>query len=147
MRNTTNILQFIPHSGAMVLIDQIADTGDDYLVTTVNLSKPGLFTDADGRVPSYVGLEYMAQTISAFIGTKAVANGQPIKLGFLLGTRQYYTQLDYFPKATIITIKAAAVIIDHEFGVFDCSIMTADNVIIASAQLKAIQPDDISALQ
>ncbi len=142
-----NIDNLVPHRNTMSLIDQVSESGDNYLLTTVDLSKPTLFTESDGRIPSYVGLEYMAQTVSAYIGIRSVAKGEPIKLGFLLGTRKYQTELSYFPKDETIIIKVEAVMIDDEFGVFDCSISTIENVIIASAQLKAIQPDDISAIQ
>lgn len=139
-----DISQLIPHKDTMALIDHVSEKGDDYLIATVDLSKPSLFKEADGRIPTYVGIEYMAQSVSAFSGCRALEKNKPIKLGFLLGSRKYQTPLSYFPKDETIIIKVEAVIIDNEVGVFDCLITNADNEIIASAQLKAIQPDDIS---
>ena len=139
-----DISQLIPHHSTMALIDRLIEKGDDYLIASVDLSKPSLFKESDGRIPGYVGIEYMAQSVSAYSGATRLEKGEPIKLGFLLGARKYQTALSYFPKDETIIITVKAVMIDKEFGVFDCSITTQDNVIIASAQLKAIQPDDIS---
>ena len=141
-----NIQNLVPHSNDMLLIDQVIEKGSNNLKASVDLSAPSLFKTDEGLIPSYVGLEYMAQTISAFIGTRSLEQGEPIKLGFLLGTREYHTELCYFPKDETIIISAETIMMDDEFGVFDCKIITKDNVEIANAQLKAVQPDDISKI-
>src|ERR671939_470173 len=42
-----------------------------------------------GAMPSWIGIELMAQAIAAHVGLVARTRGQPPKRGVLLGTRQY----------------------------------------------------------
>jgi predicted hotdog family 3-hydroxylacyl-ACP dehydratase len=138
------IASLIPHCDPMILIHRVEERGDDFLVASVDLSRPTLFTDADGLVPAYVGLEYMAQTISAYMGAKARDSGLPVKIGFLLGCRKYSARQRHFPKNDILRVQIRVTLMDAEFGAFDCTIFTADNTEFASAQIKAVQPDDLS---
>ena len=138
------IESLIPHRDPMILVHRVEERGDDFLVASVDLSRPTRFTDADGLVPAYVGLEYMAQTISAYMGAQARDRGLPVKLGFLLGCRKYSASQSHFPKNETVRVKIRVTLMDAEFGVFDCTIFTADNTELASAQLKAVQPDDLS---
>ena len=137
--------QILPHRDPMILIDRVLEKGEEYLLAEVDLGKQSLFMEQSGLVPSYVGFEYMAQAISALIGMRALENNRPVKLGFLLGTRKYKTDIDYFPKNERIRVRVDISLFDDEFGVFDCTIVSENNKELATAALKAIQPDDILA--
>ena len=77
----------LPHAAPMILIDEAVRTGDAAAESTVHVTEDAMFYDAEaGGVPSYVGIEYIAQTVAAHAGAAAVANGDPVRVGFLLGT-------------------------------------------------------------
>ena len=86
----------LPHNHPMILIDSIVEFGDDFTIATVTPAPGKPFADKIGNVPTWVGMEYMAQTIGAYAGIMAQQAGQPVKVGFLLGTRAYEINLDQF---------------------------------------------------
>ena len=81
------IEQYLPHRGAMRLIDRLIEAGEEHAVAEVDVPDEGLFV-RDGSVPAWVGIEYMAQTIAAWAGARALRTGGSPKLGFLLGSRR-----------------------------------------------------------
>ncbi len=87
---TLPIHELIPHSTPMVLIENILDFNQNALVAEINIIENCMFYDMKNcGVPTWVGIEYMAQAIAAFAGIQAKMINEPIKLGFLLGTRRY----------------------------------------------------------
>ena len=83
-----DIRQLLPHSGPMVLLDRVVVADDESMCAEVRIRSDSFFC-ADGGVGAWVGLEYMAQTIGAYAGYTAWLRGEPIKIGYLLGTRCY----------------------------------------------------------
>ena len=79
----------VPHSPPMVLIDEVLEFDDNSLLAAVDIYGNCMFYNRDIEgVPAWVGIEYMAQAISAFAGIQALKRGEEIKPGFLLGTRK-----------------------------------------------------------
>ena len=83
-----DIRDLLPHSGPMVLLDRLVAADDESLCAEVRIRADSLFF-VDGGVGGWVGLEYMAQAIGAFAGYRARLRGEPVRIGFLLGTRRY----------------------------------------------------------
>lgn len=132
--------EVVPHSGTMSLLDNIVDSGDDWLIAEV-LIKPDTLFVSDKGVPAWIGIEYMAQSIGAFAGTMAKNHQQSIKLGFLLGTRKYISSVSNFPLGSRLLIKVEKELqSDDGLGVFNCSINAED--ILVSARLNVFQPRD-----
>ena len=73
------ISELVPHAGRMLLLERLLDSGADYVTCEVLVRADGMF-DRDGRVPAWLGVEYMAQTIAAYSGLQAQASGQPLRL-------------------------------------------------------------------
>ena len=110
-------------------VEAIADPVDSYL-----------FADGEGKVPAWVGLEYMAQAISAYAGIIARQNGEEPSIGFLLGTRRYDTHVDSFTPGQQLRVNVREVFRDeNNLVLFDCDIHAGEDL-LASAQVKAIQP-------
>lgn len=132
--------EVVPHSGTMSLLDNIVDSGDDWLIAEVLIKPDTLFINDKG-VPAWVGIEYMAQSIGAYAGTMAKSHQQNVKLGFLLGTRKYTSSVSNFPLGSRLLIKVEKELqSDDGLGVFNCSI-TAENILV-SARLNVFQPRD-----
>jgi predicted hotdog family 3-hydroxylacyl-ACP dehydratase len=80
----------------------------------------------------------MAQAIAAFAGVTAKQANEPIRLGFLLGTRRYGSNIAAFKAGSILTIRVKKIMQDDNLGVFDCRI-DGDGVEI-TAKLNVYQP-------
>ena len=83
-----DIRSLVPHAGSMVLLDRVISVEENSLCAEVGIRSDSLFCNADG-VGAWVGIEYMAQAIGAYAGYRARLRGEPVKIGFLLGTRRY----------------------------------------------------------
>lgn len=84
------IEDLMPHSSPMVLIDKIVEYTDNSLVAAIKVVQGCQFYDEDiSGVPSWVGIEYMAQAISVLGGIRAKERNKPVSIGFLLGTHKY----------------------------------------------------------
>jgi predicted hotdog family 3-hydroxylacyl-ACP dehydratase len=135
--NCTDIAELIPHSGRMVLLDKIITFDEQSLSAELTVRNDGLLGDANS-VPAYAGIEYMAQAIAAYAGIQAQQAGEPIKIGFLLGTRRYASNVGSFPVGTHLTIHIKNIMQDEKLGVFDCKITATDIEVIAN--LTVYQP-------
>jgi predicted hotdog family 3-hydroxylacyl-ACP dehydratase len=132
-----NAADFIPHSGCMVLLDRIVDCDEQGLTAELAVREDELFSPGL-TVPAWVGIEYMAQTIAAYVGVKAKQANEPIRLGFLLGTRFYNSNVAAFKVGATLTIRVEKIIQDDGLGVFECQIL-GEGVDI-TANLNVYQP-------
>jgi len=134
----TPIAQLLPHRPPMILLDEVVAWDGVSLVAAVTIRADTLFLEPDG-VPAHIGIEYMAQTCGAFAGAQALAAGQPVRIGFLLGTRRYTAHRPWYRIGERLTITASLVYADVEMGNFDVRIEVA-GALAATAQLNVYQP-------
>ncbi|GLR70739.1 hypothetical protein [Agaribacter marinus] len=147
MTEKYDVDDFVPHSGKMSLLTKIIDFGDGWLESEVTISEDSTFSDTKG-VSAEVGIEYLAQSIAAYAGSQERAQGNPPKLGFLLGTRRYETSVDYFPLGSVLKIKVVLEMeAENGLNVFNGTIKGADtnlNIEVV-AKLNVFQPEDAKA--
>ena len=135
--------QFVPHEGAISLLDRVLTCDAQSLRASAIIRTDNPFL-IDGVVPASTGLEYMAQAIAAWAGVKAVADAEPIKLGFLVGTRSYVVSSGHFDLDTVLDIFINRIMQGNNgLNVFDCDITFAGGH--ARAKVNVFQPDDIEA--
>lgn len=132
------VSDLLPHSGAMILIDKVLSYDATSLTAQLTVRGDALIAGDAQQVPAWVGLEYMAQTIAAFAGVHARLANMPIRLGFLLGTRHYVSQVACFKVGTCLTVAVQRFIEDGDLSVFDC-VISADEPLV-SAKLNVYQP-------
>ncbi len=135
-----SVPDLLPHSGSMVLIGEPAASGDGWAEATVRIGEDSLFYRPGRGVPSWVGAEYMAQTIALYAGINARQAGKNVKIGLLLGSRRYDVKTEYFQLGSHLRIHVDEVWKDSQMAVFDCHI--EDRVRLAEAQLNVFQPVD-----
>jgi predicted hotdog family 3-hydroxylacyl-ACP dehydratase len=135
--NNIDVAELIPHSGKMVLLDRIIECDDNSLSAELVVRDDGLLGN-DKTVPAWVGIEYMAQAVAAYAGVMARRAGEPVKLGFLLGTRRYNSNVAEFKVGSTIKVRVEKIIQDDRLGVFDCRIQ-GDGVLV-TANLNVYQP-------
>lgn len=130
----------VPHSGRMSLLTRIVNVAEESLQAEVDILEQSTFAEEQG-VPAWVGLEYLAQAIGAFAGYQERIQGGAPKVGFLLGTRKYTCNGEYFPLGSTLTIHVTRNMqAENGLSAFDCSLSC--NGMSAEARLNVFQPDD-----
>lgn len=135
------IADVVPHAGAMLFLDELQFCDEDRVVAGASVDAGHLFADAQG-VPGWVGIEYMAQAVAAWAGCRARARGEPVKVGFLLGTRRYECSRQRFIFGSRLRIEAQREIFgDNGLGMFACRLFDGEEE-IARANLSVFEPQD-----
>lgn len=138
-----SIAELVPHKAPMLLLESIADWDLTGVDAVVNPRDSALFADANGEIPAWVGIEYMAQAISALAGIEAKTRGESVCIGFLLGTRKYRAEVASYKPEQKLLVKVRELLRDeNNLVLFNCEIY-AENKLLASAEIKAIQPENI----
>ncbi len=138
------IEELVPHAAPMLLLDRVVESGQDYLITELAVRTDGLF-DSDSEVPAFLGLEYMAQTIAAFSGLRSYRSGQAIKLGFLLGTRRYESNVHNYSSGDILRVTIQEIVHgDSGLAAFECKVQGLKA--LQTAVLTVYEPTDIASL-
>jgi len=138
------IAELLPHRPPMILLDRVDDFATDTLTASVAITPSTLFC-TDGRVPSHIALEYMAQTCAAHAGTVALEKGKPVGIGFVLGTRDFVSMVTGYAIGDRLDITVTLVFNDAEMGVYDCRIVVGDRL-VAKARLSVYQPEPTGAM-
>jgi len=138
-----DIRSLVPHAGPMVLLDRVISVDEDSLLAEVRIRSDSLFCNTDG-VGAWVGIEYMAQAIGAWAGYIAQLRGEPVKLGFLLGTRRYDCSRPIFVSGSVLRVHIQRVFQDENgLGSFECYIDDEEGR-IATAVVSVFQPPNVN---
>ena len=138
--------EVLPHVGRLLLLDELLDASAERVSCAVTIRADSMFCDGVNGVPAWVGLEYMAQTVSAYSGIDEARSGVPATIGLLLGTRRYKSEVPYFPIGARLTVNAEMLLHDeNDLVAFDCKILDGDRV-LASADVKGLRPKDVLAV-
>lgn len=135
----------LPHRGPMLLLSRARGQEDGEFVAEVDITPDSAF-HADGGVPAYVGVVYMAQAVAAYNGLEGRARGEEPKAGFLLGTRDYRCAAPAFADGSRLVVRVRKDI--HEAGGISslaCRILDAAGAELASAQLTVYEVADLAA--
>lgn len=137
------IEQVVPHSAPMILLNRLANYTDESACCEVDISPQSPFynTSLQG-VASYIGCEYMAQTIAAYAGALAKDKGNDVQIGFLIGTRKYKTYAPVFAKGQTLKVTVTKLYQEESgLSVFECQIHH-DETLLAEAKINVFQPQD-----
>lgn len=138
-----DVERLVPHRGAMLWLSRVVHVDDDGADADaiVDEDHPLADPDTDG-LPGWAGLEYMAQTIAAWAGARALARGEPARPGFLLGTRRYDCRRPVLAWGLRLRIEARRELMgDNGLGLFACRVLDGDDV-IATANVSVFEPPD-----
>lgn len=138
------LAELIPHAGDMILIDQVLSFDEEQIHTRATVKPDGLFNRPDGSLPAWVGIELMAQSVAAYAGCHARRKGEPVALGFLLGTRKFECNVEHFPAGAELSIHGLRSLEDDNgMGVFECHLR--GDGFHASARLNVFRPPQAAA--
>lgn len=144
--NNYAVEELIAHRPPMVLISRMKSYEDTKAVCEVDITETSPFFEPniDG-VANYIGIEYMAQSIAAFAGAKALDKGERVDIGFLLGSRKYQTFQPKFNCRTTYQISVEELYKeDSGLTVFACEISNGEQL-VAKAKVNAFQPENPEA--
>jgi predicted hotdog family 3-hydroxylacyl-ACP dehydratase len=139
-----DIKSLVPHSGTMSLLDTLLAADAESLSARVGITPQTLFCE-DGAVGAWVGVEYMAQAVAAHAGYKARLRGEPVRVGFLLGTRRYSCAVPAFAAGSTLDIQVRCALQGETgLGAFDCRIVDAQHgTELATATITVFQPENV----
>ncbi len=115
----------LPHAGRMRLLSRIVEHDPSHTTCAVDAGGGGPFRRADGSVPAWVGLEYMAQCAALHGGLGCRARGEAPRPGLFLGSRRTRLHVDAFGPGQALRVTAR-----HRRGelglvAFDCEVCDA----------------------
>ncbi len=132
---------YIPQRGPARLIDRVVEVDADHAVVETDVPADGRWL-RDGSMPSWAGIELMAQAVATWAGARARREGRPVPVGFLLGTRRYDVTRTAFAGGSTLRISARPEFIaDNGLAMFDCRIECAGES-VAQARLSVFEPAD-----
>ena len=139
------IEQLLPHRPPMILIDRMVDATETGSTCEVTIEPQTLFLEPAG-VPAFVGLEYMAQAVAAYGGYRSYLAGEPVAVGFLLGTPQLQTSCQFFDIRQTLRIQVTHVWGENELMQFHCTIQDASTgKLLQQAELNVFKPKDLQS--
>lgn len=115
-------VEVLPQAGAMVVLDRILDCRDDRVVAGAAVKPSSLFLNAEGVVPPWIGLEYMAQAVAAWAGIEAKQGGRAVEVGYLIATRSYEATGQGFALGDRLEVTAKRIRHEGPLAVFECTI-------------------------
>ena len=137
-----DIEEVLQHRGNMRLIDHLIEFNNESIVAEYSPRSDAWYADDQGKMPAWIGIELMAQTVAAHVGMLKRSAKMPQKNGALVGTRRYSSAVSSFAAGLALQIQVTVVYQDTSgLGAYDCSI-NCDGSALATATLKVFEPDD-----
>lgn len=139
------VADLVSHRGPMLLLDEVVHLDHQRIEVRLIVRQDGLF-DSAGHVPAWIGVEYMAQAMSALNGYRLRQRGQAIRLGFLAGTQAFRSNVHHFSCGEELYVSAQSELETEEgLGAFNCRIESRQGSlanVLCEAQVNAYAPDD-----
>ena len=135
----------VPHAHPMIFLDRVLAFDPTFLHAELTVRADMPFYRQGTGIGAHIALEWMAQACAAYVGLEALLANEPVRIGFLLGTRNFAAKRDSFAAGETLSVRADLVFRDGETGVFDCAVHR-DGLEVVRAQLTLHQPNDIHAV-
>ena len=137
------IEELIPHRDTMLLLDKVAEFEEKSVLGECVPAHNAWYSDESGNMPAWIGIELMAQTVAAHVALIKRMKGLPPKMGILLGTRKYHSEVESFIAGDILKIRVVQLFMDSGgMGAYECSIASGE-MVRATALLKVFEPENV----
>lgn len=138
--------ELLPHRAPMILLSGYDPASYDPDTETLRCwvipSTNDLFYDAQlGGIPPAVAVEYMAQSIAAYVGLEDRRHHRTPRIGFFLGTRRLTVKLPRFAPDHLYYITVHTNFSDDAFASFQCEVTTPAGEEVVSATLNVFRPE------
>jgi predicted hotdog family 3-hydroxylacyl-ACP dehydratase len=144
MKNNKYPIEFVvPHEHPMILIDQLLQYDHSKAICQVSINeKSNFYSQKLKSVPSYVAIEYMAQSIAAFANANNKDQGLSVAIGFLVSSRKFKLMQPAFNLGDKLIITVEQLYIEESgLAAFDCIAELNDSV-VATAKINIFQPQN-----
>lgn len=115
------VASYMPHRPPMLLIDGIDEVTAAGIVCRATIQPDCVFA-TNGAVHPSAMIEFVAQACSIFVGVTAARDGDPPRLGFLVGCREISFDVDSFFVGDELTIAATKVHGQHQIAGFTATV-------------------------
>jgi len=135
--------QLLPHRRPMIVVDRIVAADDRELLseTQIDDSHP-LFDAAACGLPGWAIIELMAQTVGLHGGLLAQRSNEPVRIGYLLGTRRLELARPGAPAGSTVRVNVRLEFLDPEgIGSYQCDAWVNGEV-FASARVNVYRQRD-----
>lgn len=117
------IADLVPQRGRMCLLERVLAHEERETRCAARPERTVLFRDAAGRVPVWVGLEYMAQCAAAHAGLRLRTFGRTPQAGFFLGSRKVVFRADAFDPGQPLEVTARHATGRTKRFAFECAVL------------------------
>ena len=133
----------VPHAGPMLLVTGVVRHADDETACEVAIAEQKMFRDADGSVPGWFALEYMAQCIAVHAALSGAQEGPP-PLGFLVSARGLRLHCARFePEQTLEAVARKLWVGSSGLASFACTLRdAATGALLAESRIGCFVPPD-----
>ncbi|HEY8155414.1 MAG TPA: 3-hydroxylacyl-ACP dehydratase [Myxococcota bacterium] len=136
------VADLIPHARRMLLLDRVLEHGPEHTVCAVHVDGSELFQDAEGCVPAWVGIEYLAQCMAVYGSLVARTAGRPPRLGPFIGGRRVKLRVDRFRPGQVLRVTVRHLRGDRGLVAFDGRIEdAADGASLVEGRLNVYSAD------
>ena len=131
----------VPHRGRMLLVSGVEAHTAGETTCRIDIGADSIVVSEDGTVSPWVALEYMAQTIAVHAGLTAWRLDEPVRLGFLIGSRRVdFAQAMRAGQSLLATVRH--VWGEADLAAFDCELHeAATGALVARGQLSVAVAD------
>ncbi|PKG82621.1 3-hydroxylacyl-ACP dehydratase [Colwellia sp. 75C3] len=145
-QNSYPIEDVVPHKHPMILIDKLVAYNDLIAQCSLTItSKSNFYNDEKQSVPSYVAIEYMAQSIAAFANANEKDQGGEVAIGFLVSSRKLKVFVSEFTLGMELTVTVEQLYAEESgLSAFDCFV-EHDGERVVEAKINIFQPQDANA--
>ncbi len=126
LNNKSEIEVYTPHSGPLLLVDRVLNFSDHSIETETDVSEKLPFF-AEGSIPSYLGLEIMAQSIAVWSGLRRGRSDTKPPIGYLLGTRKFQCKHPYIKEGAVLKTKSEQLFENEGLASFNCNLTILTN--------------------
>ena len=138
--------ELLPHSGPMLLLARVISHAPSRTVCALDPAASELFRDADGGVPGWLALEWMAQCIAAHGGLIARREGRAPAPGMLVGAKRVSFERARFAAGESLEVEARFAGGAGALASFECALRTGAEV-VATGSLSVYVSDAFAPAQ
>lgn len=141
--NNYPIEAVLPHDHPMILIDSLEKYSEDIGCCQVTITTTSNFFDPKlESIPSYVGIEYMAQAIAAYANAHEKDLGHTVAIGFLVSSRKFKLYTPQYSLGAVLKVTVEKLYKDDSgLSAFECKI-EQNGELLSEAKINVFQPDD-----
>jgi predicted hotdog family 3-hydroxylacyl-ACP dehydratase len=135
-----SVEELVPQAPPFVLIDRVVEAGEDFMTSEVRIAEDSAFFRPFDGVPSWIGTEYMAQTIAAFVGLRERRQGRAPQIGFLVAVHDFLAAVPSFAAGSLLKVRVSESFHDERMAVFDARITDGRGRLLLQARLNVFLP-------